>query len=112
MSDDMTHRLAALTRVIEDVLVASHGMIADFHRYHENRGMSPAPYENKQGDLSETERLETANVVALKTYGPSPAFNIWCAVRSLEALRAVWTGQPMRAPPDPSLTTAPVEAPP
>lgn len=105
MSDDMTHRLPALTRAIEDVLVASHGLIADFHRYHENRGMSPAPYV-------ETERLETANVVALKTYGLGPAFNIWCAVRSLEALRAVWTGQAMREPPDPAPPVAPVHAPP
>jgi len=110
MSEDMTHRLMALTRAIEDVLVNSHGLVADFRRFHENRGISPAPFITKQGDLSESEKLETANVVALKTYGPGPAFNLYCAVRSLEALRAVWTGQPIREPSE--TAPAPVQAPP
>lgn len=110
MSDDMTHRLHALIHAVEDVLVASNGLTADFRRVHENRREVPAPFVNKQGDLSEVEKLETANVVALKQYGPGGLFNLWCALRAISTLKQVWTG--VTDAPDPAPPVAPAAAPP
>ena len=67
---DMTHRLFALQRAVNDTLVASHGLQSHL-------AADRPPFWNTQGDLSEVERESTSIAVALKHYGPGPLFDLW-----------------------------------
>lgn len=107
MSDDMSHRLQDMTRVVENVLVASHAITHDLANHHAQKGEAIPPFEFNSGELSQDEKRENALMTAMKYYGPtSPLAHLWIMIRALEQLRAVWTGQPaipvpVAAPPPP-----------
>lgn len=91
---DLTHRLHEACGAVNDVLASSHGLFHDLARHHETKGtVSPPPFWVNQGDLSQVENELTSIAVALKQYGPGPLFNLWCALRAIEALRVTWTGK-------------------
>jgi hypothetical protein len=70
---ELTTRLFALARAIDDVLIASHGPRA--------RLKSPPPFDAPLSD-------------GVARYGPGPVFELWAQCRAIEALRVAWTGKP------------------
>ncbi|HXJ61951.1 MAG TPA: hypothetical protein VNU68_35375 [Verrucomicrobiae bacterium] len=90
---DLSHRLRDTTKAVEDVLVASHGLMHDLAAHHEKAGTVMPPFWVVQGDLSPAENEKTSIAEALKVYGPGPLFHLWTVCRSIEALRVAWTGK-------------------
>lgn len=89
MPDDMTHRMAQISRAINDVLVAAHGPRHDLAA----KGDMP-PFWTNQGDLSARENENTSIATALAHYGAeSPDFRTWVALRAIDALAVAWTGK-------------------
>ena len=94
MSDDLSHRLRALTKAVDDVLVASHGLAHDLAQYHEARNEPMPPFVTDSGELFGPEKRESALVSAMRYYGPqSPMLRLWVMMRALDELRSVWTKQ-------------------
>lgn len=83
---DMTHRLQAVARAVENTLVAAHGLRSDM------KPGSP-PFRTDQGDLGREENDRVSIAIALKVYGPGPLFNLWTMLRAVDALSVAWTGK-------------------
>ena len=95
MADEMSGRLAALIRDVEDVLVAGHGLLHDLLAYHEKAGTVMPPFIVQSGDLGVQENRRTALADALRAYGgqPGPLFNLWSALSAMDRLRTTWLGR-------------------
>ena len=92
MSDDLSHRLRALTKAVDDVLAASHGLAHDLAQYHAGKGEPMPPFVTDSGELTGAEKRESALVAAMRYYGPqSPMLRLWAMIRALGELRSAWT---------------------
>jgi hypothetical protein len=99
VSDDLSHRLRALTMAVDDVLAASHGLAHDLAQYHAARAEPMPPFVTDSGELTGAEKRESALVAAMRYYGPqSPMLRLWVMMRALGELRFAWTKQ-ANAPP-------------
>jgi hypothetical protein len=72
--DEFLAEFLNLTRCIDNVLVAHHGL----------RQSLKAPHPP----------FHVSMTAALKHYGPGPVFHLWCECKAVEELRLAWTGKP------------------
>jgi hypothetical protein len=94
MSDDMSHRLVALTRAVDLCLVTAHGLLHDLMAHHAKAGTVMPPFVIQSGELGPEENKRTAMADALRAYGgePGPLFDLWCHLAAFDQLRAAWLG--------------------
>jgi hypothetical protein len=94
MSDDMSHRLVALTRAVDMTLVTAHGLLHDLLAHHEKAGTVMPPFRIVSGDLTVEENRSASMAAALRAYGgvPGPLFNLWQHLAAFDQLRLAWLG--------------------
>ena len=93
MSDDLSHRMRALSNAVDDVLIASHGLAHDLAQYHAARNEPMPPFSTDSGELTDAEKRESALAAAMRYYGPQspmlrPMLRLWAAMRALDELRS------------------------
>lgn len=86
LTGDMTHRLQAIAKATEEILVSAHGLRSNLKPDH-------PPFWTNQGDLSREENERTSIAAALTHYGPGPLFDLWTMLRAVEGLSIAWTGK-------------------
>lgn len=93
--NDMSTRLAAVTRAVDLTLVTAHGLMHDLLAHHAKTGTVMPPFVVHSGELGEEENKRTAMADALRFYGgePGPLFNLWCHLSAFDQLRAAWLGR-------------------
>jgi hypothetical protein len=93
--NDMSHRLAVVTRAVDLTLVTAHALLHDLLAHHERAGTAMPPFIVQSGELGVEENRRTAMADALRAYGgqPGPLFNLWCHLSAFDVLRSAWIGR-------------------